>query len=97
MEQSDNNEKWINDVWRKFFFSMKKDAMLVMDYASMQKIHIVKDKAKECKIKISMIPGGLARYLQSLNVSINKPFKDELKKRYTKYCIDQQGIKKRVT
>ena len=96
MEQSDNNEKWINDVWRNFF-SMKKDAMLVMDYASMQKIHIVKDKIKECKIKRSMIPGGLPRYLQSLDVSINKPFKDELKKRYKKYCIDQQGIKTRVT
>ena len=43
-----------------------------------------------------MIPGGLRRYLQLLDVFINKPFKDELKKRYTKYCIDQKDIKARV-
>ena len=63
--------------------------MLVMDDSSMHKIDIVKYKIKECKTKISMIPGGLTRYLQPLDLSINKPFKDELKKRYTKYYIDK--------
>ena len=52
--------------------------MLVMDDASMHKINNLKDKIKKCKTKISMIPVGLTKYLQSLNVSINKPFKDEL-------------------
>ena len=32
-----------------------------------------------------MIPGGLTRYLQLLDVSINKPFKNELRKNYTDY------------
>ena len=44
-----------------------------------------------------MIPGGLTRYLQPLDVFIKKPFKDELKKRYTKYCMNQQNYKARVT
>ena len=34
---------------------------------------------------------------QPLDVSINKRFKDELKKRYIKYCIDQKYTKARVT
>ena len=60
-------------------------------------IDIVKDKIKELKTKISMIPGGITRHLQPLDESINKPLKDELKKRYTKYCTDQKDIKARVT
>ena len=47
--------------------------MLVMDDASMHKIDIEKDKAKECKTKINLIHGGLTKYLQSLDVSINNP------------------------
>ena len=52
--------------------------MLVMDNALMHKINILKDKIKECKTKINMIPGGLTRYLQPQDVSVNKPFNDEL-------------------
>ena len=44
-----------------------------------------------------MILGGLTIYLQLLDVSINKLFKDELKKWYTKYCKDQQDIKASAT
>ena len=75
---------------------VKKYTMLVMDDASIHKIDTVKDKIKECKTKIIMIPWGLKRYLQPLDVSTNKSFKDELKKSYTKYCMDQQDIKARV-
>ena len=49
--------------------------MLVMKNALMYRIGIVKDKNKECKNKISMIPGRLAKYLQTLDVSISKLFK----------------------
>ena len=69
--------------------------MLVMDDVSMHKIDIVKDKLEECKTKVSMISGGLTRYLQ--DVFINKRFKDELKGRYTKYCIHKKDTKARVT
>ena len=61
---------------------MKKETILAMIDALMHKIDIVKDKVNDCKTKISMIPGGLSRYLHPLDASINKPFKDELKKRY---------------
>ena len=39
-----------------------------------------------------MIPEELTRYLQTLDFSINKPFKDELNKRCTKYFMDKQNI-----
>ena len=69
-------------------FVLKKDKMQMMGDVSLHKIDILMDKIKQLKIEISMIPGGLTRYLQHLDVSINKPFKHELKKRYTKQCID---------
>ena len=37
-------------------------------------------KNKNSGTKISMIPEGLDRCLQPLDVSINKPYKDELRK-----------------
>ena len=63
----------------------------------MFKINIVKDIINENKEKTSMIQEELTRYLQPLDISINKPFKNELKERYTKYIMDHQDIKARVT
>ena len=76
------------------FFTEEGYDVLVMSDSSMHKIDIVKDKIEELK---KMIPGGHTRYLLSLDVFINKPFKDELKKRYTKYCIDQKDTKTKIT
>ena len=51
--------------------------MLVMDDASVHRIDIVKDKIKESKTKISMNQGEITRYFHPLDVSINKPFKED--------------------
>ena len=73
-------KKWINVVWRKHSHFVVKNTIQVMDDASIHKIDIVKDKFKECKTKISVILARLTRYLQPLDVSINKPSKDKLEK-----------------
>ena len=44
-----NNEtimkRWISDIWRKYsYFDLKKEAMLVMDDASMHKLNVIKKK-----------------------------------------------------
>ena len=70
--------------------------MLVTNDPSMHKIDIVKYKIKECKTKISMISGGLTRYLQPLDVSI-KIHSRMMKKRFIKYCKNQKDTKARVT
>ena len=52
--------------------------MFEIDDVPMHKIENINQK--KFGTKISMIPEGLARCLQPLDVSINKPYKDELRK-----------------
>ena len=43
---------------------------------------------KNYKNLISFISAGLTRFIHPLDVSINKHFKDALKKEYINYCIN---------
>ena len=65
-------KKWINFVSRKYaHFKLKKKNMLVLDEASVHKIHEIKKSLELSETKVMMIPGGLTRYLQPLDASIN--------------------------
>ena len=89
---------WISDIWRKYsYFELKNETMLVMDDASMHKLDVIKKKINDWETSISMIPGGLTRYLQPLNVFINKPFKDELRKKYTDYWMETKNSNAKVS
>ena len=44
-----------------------------------------------------MISGSLTKYLQLLDVSINKPFKDELRKNYTYYWMETKNSNAKVS
>ena len=46
---------------------------------------------------LSFIPGGLTRFLQPLDVVINKPFKDALRKKYIEYCSLTNDITTKIT
>ena len=86
--------KWINVVFRKYVqFKLKKKNMLVLDEASVHRIPEIKKSLELSETKVMMIPGGLARYLQSLDVSINKPFKDRIRKKYNEYWLGKGNIK----
>ena len=67
--------------------------MLVMDDASMHKIPEIKRSVELSETKVMMIPGGLTRYLQPLDVSINKLFKEEIRRKYNEYCIENTNPK----
>ena len=43
--------------------------------------------------KVMMIPDGLTRYLQPLDVSINKPFKDGIRRKYNEYWLEKGDVK----
>ena len=68
-------KKLVNSFWRKYaHFKYKKKNILVIYDASMHKIPEIKRSVELSETKVMMIPGGLTKYLQPLDVSINKPF-----------------------
>ena len=54
----------------------------------MHKIENIKQKIKNGRAKISMIPRCLTWHLQPLEISIKSKFKDKLRL-YTEYCTEQ--------
>ena len=73
--------------------SLKEKNILVMDDASMHKIPEIKRSVELSESKVMMIPGGLTKYLQPLDVSINKPFKEETRRKYNEHCIENTNQK----
>ena len=71
--------------------------MLVMDGASMHKFDVIKQRINDWETSISMIPGGLTKYLQLLDVSINKPFKDEFRNKYTDYWMQTKNSNAKIS
>jgi hypothetical protein len=56
--------------------------MLVYDSFKGHLVEPVKDKFHESGIHLAVIPGGLTSVCQPLDVSINKPFKDALRREW---------------
>lgn len=65
--------------WRKF---MWKCCYLILDKALLHLTKNVLEMFKNNKQFKSYIPGGLTRFIQSLDIVINKPFKEALRKKY---------------
>ena len=72
--------------------SLKKENMLVMGDASMHKILEIKRSVELSETK-KMMSGGLTRYRQPLDVSINKRFKEEIRRKCNEYCIENTDLK----
>ena len=73
---------WIKRVWTNYFFSKR---MLVWDSF---KCHISEDMKKQLQqynTVMSVIPGGYTKYLQPLDVCINKPFEQYFRELYDEW------------
>uniref|UniRef100_A0A674I2H4 DDE-1 domain-containing protein n=1 Tax=Terrapene triunguis TaxID=2587831 RepID=A0A674I2H4_9SAUR len=85
MDESETIE-WLEKVWNKRPGALfKKPAMLVWDMFRAHKTDEVKNVAKNMKTTLAVIPGGLTSVLQLLDVCLNKPFKDRLRKMWSEW------------
>lgn len=77
---------WIRTVWcRRPGALLSRKAMLVLDAFRGHLTESVKKKLDEERTELVVIPGGMTSQLQPLDVCLNKPFKDHVRRLYNEW------------
>ena len=89
-----NNElmkDWIEHVWnkRQHHDPNPEKSLVIMDSAPAHKHPNARAELKKAS-RVAIIPGGLTKFVQPLDVSINKPFKDNLRKCWESWMSDPE-------
>ena len=75
-------QQWLRQVWNTRPGAMiSKRSMLVWDMFRAHVTDTCKKTTSEIRTDMVVIPGGLTSVLQPLDVCLNKPFKDRLRKK----------------
>ena len=91
---SSNMVDWI-DNWLTPQYSNRlpgERVLLIMDSAPGHKTLEVKEACRRNAIDICMIPGGCTKYLQPLDLTVNRSFKARLKRGYATQMQHYTGI-----
>ena len=85
--------RWYSNVWKKYLdsveFNTEEDGYLILDKATSHlNPEFIKEFTTGNKI-ISFITSGLTRYLQPLDIVVNRLIKNALKEVYSNYCIEK--------
>ena len=74
---------WIEKVWRAWIGGLgRRKSLLVYDSFEAHVTDTVKASFKRENTELAVIPGSLTSLLQPLDVSLNKPFKDGVRKQW---------------
>jgi len=86
---SDQMKIWIEKVWRARIGGLgRRRSLLVFDAFEAHVTNSVKSSFKHENTDLAVIPGGLTSILQPLDVSLNKPFKDGVRKKWMQCMAD---------
>lgn len=81
---------WLSTVWnRRPGALLAKRAMLVLDAFKGHLTPEVKNKLALQNTDLVVIPGGMTSKLQVLDVVVNKPFKDNIRKLYSDWLLNK--------
>lgn len=83
----DLTHDWIKTVWRKRT-RPSGPSLLVLDAFRCHKTEKTKKLLKKKKTTPVIIPGGMTSILQPLDVSINKPMKNSLRRKWNKWMLN---------
>lgn len=81
---------WVKTVWGRRPGGLLLPSMLVLDSFRGHLVDRVRNELKELRTDLAVIPGGLTSILQPLDVSLNKPFKDNVRRLYTTWMAGGQ-------
>lgn len=84
--------RWFKKIWFKFLhddeLSTDDIGYIILDKATSHKTDKIVNTYKNSDNFLAYIPTGATRYLPPLDIVINKPFKEILKKLYVEYCLE---------
>ena len=83
-------KQWITKVWVQY--TKKRPSLLVLDSFSAHLTEETQAMFARCNTTVIVIPGGCTLVLQYLDVSINCPFKDNLRKCWQQYMVEQSDV-----
>jgi len=70
--------------------------LLILDSFSGHKTNEVKEELRKHNFHLLLIPSGCTKYLQPLDISVNRSFKSKLKQYYVKSLEALEGSKNKV-
>ena len=80
---------WIEKVWRARRGGLgRQRSLLALDVFEVHMTDDVKGALKRENTDMAVIPGGLTSILQPLDVSLNKPFKDNVRRMWMNWITD---------
>ena len=80
--------RWVKEILRSY--TQRRPALLVMDSFSAHITSDVRAELEKINTYPAIIPGGCTSKAQPLDVVINKPFKDRIRKFWTQFMQDRQ-------
>ena len=83
-------QDWLRTVWSKVGGFTRKKSMLVWDSFRAHSSAPICSMLKSLNTEPIVIPGGMTSMVQPLDVAINKPFKDRMRKKWQEWILADQ-------
>uniref|UniRef100_K7GH49 HTH CENPB-type domain-containing protein n=1 Tax=Pelodiscus sinensis TaxID=13735 RepID=K7GH49_PELSI len=80
---------WLQTVWAKRPCGLKrKRSLVVLDAFQCHCMLSIKKRLQQDKTDLAIIPGGMTKMLQPLDVTVNKPMKDALRRKRNTWLLE---------
>ena len=80
---------WLKRIWASRPGGLRREkSLLVWDMFRSHQVESITKAVRATNTDIAVIPGGLTSVVQPLDVSINKPFKDNIRRKWNEWMLE---------